>query len=150
MLSIFYFSYWFCNDIGSLWVSLKKGTRLYFVGCPEFGETHSQKTRLPVLGTSTQMFRWKHSVGCPKFGETHSQKTRFVHLRTVAQRFPGFESKTFRRMSQIRQNSFPENTFARNRHCCKAFCSNNVNFLARCFWHIFIFILFESIYDVCN
>ena len=87
MLSIFYFSYWFCNDIGSLWASLKKGTRLYSVGCPEFGETHSPKTRLPVLGTSTQMFRWKHSVGCPYFGKTHFPKTRLPEIGTVARHF---------------------------------------------------------------
>jgi len=55
---------------------------------------------------------------CPKNGKTHSQKTRLAEIGTVAQRFPGFGSKTFCRMSQIRQNSFPENTFGRNRHCC--------------------------------
>ena len=51
------------------------------------------------------------TAACPKNGKTHFRKTRLPEIGTVAQRFPGFGSKTFRRMSRIRQNSFPENTF---------------------------------------
>ena len=90
MLSIFYFWIDFRNDIGTIWASLKKGTRLYSIGCPKFGETFSQKTPLPVLGTVAQRFRWKHSVWCPYFGKTHFPKTRLTEIGTVAQRFPAF------------------------------------------------------------
>ena len=64
---------------------------------------------------------------CPKNGETFSQKTRLAEIGTVAQRFPGFESKTFRRMSQKRGNIFPENTFGRKWDIKWAFLPQNGN-----------------------
>ena len=84
----FFFSWIiFVMTSGSMCASLKKGTTR---ACPENGKTHSQKTRFPVLGTSTQRFlAWgqNYFVGCPKFGKTHSQKTRFAILGTVAMHF---------------------------------------------------------------
>jgi hypothetical protein len=123
MLSIFNFHIDFCNDIGSHLglLSLKKGTTPRRNHVPNSAKLISRKHVWPKSALLHKDFLGlgpNHFVGCPEFGKTHFPKTRLAEIGTVAQRFPGFGSKPFRRMSRIRQNSFPENTFGRNRHCC--------------------------------
>ena len=85
---------------------------------------------------------------CPENGKTHSWKTGSPVWGTVAQRFQWNHSvgcPYFGKTHSWKTGSPVWGTVAQR---FPVFCSNNVHFLARSFWHIFIFILFESIYDV--
>ena len=91
------------------------------VHVPKTGKHFPRKHVWPKSALLHKDFRGlgpKHSVGCPKNGKTHFPKTRLAEIGTVAQRFPGFGSKTFCRMSQKWGNSFPENTFRPFEDCC--------------------------------
>ena len=88
------------------------------------------------------------TCACPENGKTHSRKTRFPVWGTSTQRFLAWGAKLFCWMSQIRQNSFPENTFRHFGHCCNAFWRQIAHFLSRRYLHFLLFTFFESIYDV--
>uniref|UniRef100_A0A6C0I4U3 Uncharacterized protein n=1 Tax=viral metagenome TaxID=1070528 RepID=A0A6C0I4U3_9ZZZZ len=99
-----------CTKISGFWV------QNILSDVPNSAKLISRKHVWPKSALLHKDFRVlgpKYSVGCPKFGKTHFPKTRLAEIGTVAQRFPGFGSKIFCRMSRIWQNSFPENTFGR-------------------------------------